>query len=335
MRDTTSKGPPMDTRRTAINRHRQRRPRCPAYADGRDPGNQTVPRRSAIYGFAPPLFRHGHITVAEDGRSEADYDSCEHCARPVLARGFCQAHYTRWQRWDDPRPDLPVEHASELVLCEVEDCSVPAYTRGWCEKHYRRVLRKDHPEPEESFEVCTVDGCGNDHDARGYCHGHYLRWHRTGDVMADVPLVRKKQPEICTVEICDRKTVAKSLCHTHRVRERAHGSPLPDIPIREYDGEGHESHGYWVVPVPTELRWLTGGATPVVEHRLVMAQHLGRPLESDEHVHHRNGVKQDNRLENLELWTTSHPSGQRVTDKIKWALGLLERYMPQALNEDL
>ena len=52
----------------------------------------------------------------------------------------------------------------------------------------------------------------------------------------------------------------------------------------------------------------------VSEHRLVMEQHLGRSLVRGESVHHINGVRDDNRLENLELWVQTQPYGQRATD---------------------
>ncbi len=64
----------------------------------------------------------------------------------------------------------------------------------------------------------------------------------------------------------------------------------------------------------------------VFEHILVMEGILGRHLLPGESVHHRNGVREDNRPENLELWTRPQPAGIRVSDAIAWAYEILDRY---------
>ena len=62
------------------------------------------------------------------------------------------------------------------------------------------------------------------------------------------------------------------------------------------------------------------------EHVKVMSEILGRPLAPGENVHHINGVRDDNRPENLELWVVAQPSGQRPADLVAWAHEILRRY---------
>lgn len=57
-----------------------------------------------------------------------------------------------------------------------------------------------------------------------------------------------------------------------------------------------------------------------------MERKLGRALFPGENVHHVNGVRDDNRPENLEVWVVSQPSGQRPEDLVAWAKEILSRY---------
>ena len=85
-----------------------------------------------------------------------------------------------------------------------------------------------------------------------------------------------------------------------------------------YKGGSYDKHGYVLINAARGKQEF--------EHRLVMEHFLGRKLSSLETVHHKNGIRDDNRIENLELWTGRQPKGQRVQDKIDFAIGILSEY---------
>ena len=62
-----------------------------------------------------------------------------------------------------------------------------------------------------------------------------------------------------------------------------------------------DKHGYVLIYSPDHPKGKASGY--VYEHRLVVEKHLGRYLEKEESVHHKNGIKDDNRIENLEVMT--------------------------------
>ena len=94
--------------------------------------------------------------------------------------------------------------------------------------------------------------------------------------------------------------------------------------IKPMNGRTYHKKGYVMVYKPRHPRAISGSY--VFEHILVMERMIGRFLYKDENVHHKNGVKDDNRPDNLELWSTYQPAGQRVEDKLVWATEIIRRY---------
>lgn len=124
------------------------------------------------------------------------------------------------------------------------------------------------------------------------------------------------RPE-CRVDGCTDPAhlMSETLCRKHRDKFRRYGDPLLGIAS---PGTGHVNKaGYRDIYVD---------GRQVLQHRHVMEVVLGRPLLRCENVHHINGARLDNRPENLELWSSSQPSGQRVADKVAWAREILDLY---------
>ncbi len=156
--------------------------------------------------------------------------------------------------------------------------------------------------------------------AKTVCHGHYQQL-RKGKELKPIGYWQRGRgcggPDSCLFPDCGKSVDAYGYCASHAAQKRR-GKPF--TPLRVVDGTGHISgDGY---------RVLSDGGKPYLEHRRVMSEMLGRDLLRSEQVHHINGQRADNRPENLELWSTWQPSGQRVEDKVRWAKEFLSVYDP-------
>lgn len=90
-------------------------------------------------------------------------------------------------------------------------------------------------------------------------------------------------------------------------------------------GRWRKKAGYVMIKVPNHPR-SPANSGYVFEHILVMEDNIGRNLLPGENVHHLNGIRDDNRIENLELWTKPQPSGIRAADALSWAYEIIQLY---------
>ena len=166
----------------------------------------------------------------------------------------------------------------------------------------------------------------------GLCGGHTAQVLRGVDPLR--PLKRQayggrpSQKHIrCFFPGCEKPRHRQGLCAGHDA-QRQKGKELTAIRVIEphpiLDGWNrpwtHEKSGYAYVSRRGD------GTRKRLEHRVMMEYMIGRPLLRNENVHHINGIRDDNRPENLELWSTMQPSGQRIADKLEFARAIIELY---------
>lgn len=166
--------------------------------------------------------------------------------------------------------------------------------------------------------VCSVPGCGKPHNAHGLCKQHVARKRRGGDLSAPFKTSADLRLQLPNAELrsmfergdtlkdmaahfgCSSPGVKAALARLglkrpHRMQPKLRRGGADHV---QWAGGRHLNHeGY--------VRVWAGQKRRRLEHRLVMERHLGRPLKRNEVVHHKNGIKTDNRIENLELTNQS------------------------------
>lgn len=147
------------------------------------------------------------------------------------------------------------------------------------------------------MDICITDDCQRVTRTRGLCNYHYEQWKRS-----------RPNQESCAVEGCPKLLYVRGWCLRHYKQWRYWGTPFGDRLVKSTGYKYKDSLGY--------IRIKQNDGSYEAEHRLVLGQILGRPLESYESAHHLNGIRDDNRAENLELWISPQPSGIRASQQL-------------------
>lgn len=217
-----------------------------------------------------------------------------------------------------------------MKKCSVSWCVKNCVAKDLCHTHHRRMKKgKDLEKPFRQYAYfqthCNVEGCLNKHNSYGLCQAHYARKKR------GIPLDRpwKTKPydkEFCKVDGCNEDHYSRGYCTFHLQRFKR-GKSFDDprfVIIRDKTFD----QIVWKI---NNCGYLTGSwqGKKVIQHRVFWEIHHGRKLKTFENIHHINGIRDDNRIENLELWTKPQPCGQRPEDLVAW---VIEHYREDVLR---
>lgn len=258
-------------------------------------------------------------------------DGCDK-AEKVKSVSLCAMHYSRLRR----HGNVGTAEPSRGGLCTTVGCDRPNYARRFCMAHYQRSVKGlDMDAPIRRAyrgETCTVEWCDKRPVGRGLCSMHWQR-DKSGVDMHKPPreYVRWASND-CSIRPCPKPRAQGGFCSGHYSRHirgaDMHAPWVDDVDVEDPDTwPSYVNSGGYVVLNTSQ----GGNDRRILQHRWVMQKHLGRELLEHETVHHINGKRCDNRIENLELWSSRHPSGQRVEDKVLFAIEILSLYKPDAL----
>lgn len=234
----------------------------------------------------------------------------ENCNNKIIAKSFCSKHYIRYKKYGDPN----------ILLRSING-------KGARNKNgYTYIYKPQHPNSMKNGKILEQVFVMSDYIRRPLNlkieKVIHIDGNRSNNNINNLKLENKY--EICTIENCDTRIHAKNLCIKHYGRFLKYGDPL-QIKGREKGTGSISAQGYKLLWLPNHPNANASGR--ILEHRLIMSNYLGRPLLDTEYVHHKNGNRLDNRIDNLELCINqSQPPCQRIEDLIIWAKNILEIY---------